>query len=137
MRNRDNYRNQQGQALVEGTAAMSLIFFSVTIAMYFILNAGMGMFFKEKLSGVCHSAAAYAAAHAGDSDVEGKTTEFVEELMPQVGIAPYSLNVGVSEITVQENQGVQVTVQNTFPLFGSINMLPSKIVLADSEAVVF
>jgi len=137
MRNRRRYRQQQGQALAEGTAAMCMVFGSVVVAMFFVLNTGMGMFFKQKLTGVCLAAAAHASAHAGDSDVETETMDFVEELMPQVGIAPRNLSVAVSEINVGEHSGVQVTVSNTFPLFGSVNMLPTQIVLADSECVVF
>jgi hypothetical protein len=139
MRKRAKKRTVSGQGLIEGAVSVCLIIAASIGAVLFILNSGSGMFFKEKLAYASHLAANYAAAHAGDSDVESETSIFVEALMPQMGLSPSNLEVEVNEISVQENNGFKVTVTNSFPLFGggSGGLMPAFMRLSDTEVVVW
>lgn len=137
MKARRDIKRAKGQGLVEGSVAVSMIIGAGVIATLMVLNSGACMFFKEKLATVTTSAAQYAAAHSSDSDVKAETTAFVQNLMPQVGLTPNNLVVGVSTTSVGQSPGVQVTINNLFPLFGGGTILPTQMTLADSEVVVW
>jgi len=138
MKTNSRYRNACGQGLVEGTVAICMIFGSGVVAMLLVLNSGTSMVFKEKLNNVTHLAAAYAAAHAGDSNVQEETTTFVAQLMPQAGISPTALTVEVNQVNIQQDPGVQVSISNQFPLFGTAGgIFPAQLTLTDSEVVVW
>jgi len=90
------------------------------------------MFFKMKLTHVNYQAAAYAAAHGGDTSLEDETADFIKTVMPQMGLVPNNLIVAVKQIRVEENPAVRVTVTNDFPIFGAAS---TKIAICDSEVV--
>jgi hypothetical protein len=134
---RRRMRSERGQGIAEGAAAISMIIPVSIGACLLIFNSGSGIYFKQKLEGVTHLAAQYAAAHAGDSNVEIETETFVENIMPEVGMTPNNLNVDIEELSMNENPMVKVTVANSFQVFGGGSVLPSQITLAESECVVF
>jgi hypothetical protein len=130
-------RSDRGQALVEGSVAVCMIIACCVAACLMVFNSGTGVYFKQKLQGISHLAAQFAAAHAGDSDVDTETQTFVETLMPQVGVTPNNPNVDIEQLSILENPMMKVTVSNTFQVFGGGSLLPSQMTLADSECVVF
>jgi hypothetical protein len=127
-------RNKRGSGIIEGVFGLVLIISGGIISTLFILNSGAGIFFRNKTLLVASQAAQYAAAHQADSDVQGETETFVQNLMPTVGMSPSDLKVTVTATTVNGVQGVQVSVSNHFPLFGSGGgVMPDQIRLADTE----
>lgn len=132
---RSKSRNQKGQGLVEGTVGVCMVIAAGVIILVLILNSGNGIFFKEKLANVTRMAASFAAAHAGESDVNGQTTAYVQQLLPKTGMSPADLTVSVNEMQVADQPTIQVIVSNNFPLFGTANYLPTQIRLTDIECV--
>jgi len=126
-------RNQRGSGIIAGAVGLVLFVGSGILATLLILNAGVGIFFKNKTWLVANQAAQYAFAHQSDSNVQAETQSFVQELMPTVGLAPSRLNVTVTSTIVNGKEGEQVTVSNKFPLLGNDGVLPHQIQLADTE----
>jgi hypothetical protein len=131
MKAQHSRRGQKGSAIVEGALAICMVITSTSLAALLLINCGCLMFFKMKLTHVNYQAAAYAAAHGGDSALQEETADFVKTMMSQMGLAPNNLMVAVRQTRVEENPAVIVTVTNDFPIFG----VTSKIAICDSEVV--
>ncbi|HEY9677287.1 MAG TPA: hypothetical protein V6C76_04735 [Drouetiella sp.] len=133
MKNNKRIRSQRGQGLVEGAVACCMIFSSGIAATLLLLNSGTTMFFKDKLSHCTHLATQFAAAHQGDDGLQSETSEFVKEIMPQMGLQANGLQVTVKPVAINATSGVQVTVTNSFPVFGGVRFLPTEVAISDSE----
>lgn len=132
-------RNQKGQGIIEGAVGLVMVLGAGIVAMMFILNSGVGMYYKQKLMPVTNLAAQFAAAHASDSNVDEETANFVRDLMPKLCMAPSNLQVKVETITVGSEPAMQVTVSNSFPLFGTggASGATNLLALSDTEVVVW
>jgi len=113
---------------------MCMVLSSAVIATLLIMNSGCLLFYKTKLTHVNYLAAAYAAAHDGDNDLNQETIEFTKSAMTDMNLIPNNLQVTVKTLQLQENSAVQVTIANDFPIAGVSNgTTPSTIKLEDTE----
>lgn len=130
-------RNQRGSGIVEGAVGLVLVLGSGICSSLLVVNSGIGVLFQSKVSLVAAQAAQFAAAHQIDSNVESETEAFVQALMPNVGLAATSLDVSVTQTTVNGVEGELVTITNDFPVFGNASFLPKQIRLSDTEFASF
>jgi hypothetical protein len=129
-------RKADGSGIVEGTVGLMLVIGGGVMASLFLLNCGMSAYFKQKLEIVSNAAAQYAATLPPSDDLPTKTTltqQFVQQLMPQVGVRSINLSVNLDNSTVGTQTGISATVTNCFPLFGNGSILPATIQLSDSS----
>lgn len=113
---------------------MCMVLFSSGAAALLIMNSGCMIFYKTKLTHIGYLAAAYAAAHDGDSNLEQETTDYTKNAMTLMNITPNNLKVTVKSVRLEENAAVQVTIANDFPIIGvSTGTNQSNINLADTE----
>ncbi len=128
-------RNRRGQGIIEGAIGLIMVLGAGIAATLLLLNSGAGMYFKQKLMPVAYLGAQFAAGHSADPNVSDETRQYIEQLMPKVGLKPANLGVDVLLITVEDEPSIQVTVTNNFPLFGNGSDITGVLRLSGTEVV--
>ena len=134
MRRQDRAKRVRGAVLVEGVVALSLIIGGTVMAVLFLLNVGMGVYYKEKLALVSNQAALFAGSlNPADPDLNSKTKEQAQKIATAMGLPP---TVQVTSIDTSDPTLIAVTVSMSgLPLFGNGQFLPQTISLSDTAAI--
>ncbi len=103
-------------------------------AILFLMDTGLGMYDKSKLSFVATQAASFAASLPQNQDPTEQTKQLVSDLMKSMAIPSKAVKVGVSRITLAGRPGINVQISDEFPLFGQASFLPAKISLQDNAS---
>lgn len=133
MKNAKRVRSQKGQLM----ASMDLMILipSTIVLLLFLLNAGVAMYYKQKLGFISLEAARYAAGISSANNAAAKTTEFVKDLVREMGMSCSSENVELKPCTLAGRPGVTVRVQlNGLALIGNGFILPSVIPMEDTSS---
>jgi hypothetical protein len=129
-------RRAQGQALLEGVIALAIIIFGTVIAGLFLVNAGLSLYFKEKLGFIANQAAQFAFQIEPPEDPTARTQQFVRELVTQLALPASNVQVtatrgltgGVNSTTVRINLGMR--------LFGRGDVLPFSIPMNETSVAI-
>ena len=126
-------RNDKGQALVEGATALVLIIMGTVLASLFLLNVGLGVFYKEKLGFIADQSAKYASAlPAAQADKGAK------DIAAQL-ISEMKLPIKNTQVTVDNSDAktIQVSISGQCAMFNnSLGVLPLQISLSDTASAV-
>jgi hypothetical protein len=135
-------RSQRGQALIEGAAVMILIVMLSVMCVVFVLNVGMSMYYKQKLSFAACQAAQSAvdmctwnnAIRPGVSstEVETYTRKRLQESLQSLGLPPADL-IDIDRTDV----GVTVKVKISNLQLIKSGFLPSFVSLEESSSYLF
>jgi hypothetical protein len=126
-------RTNKGVLLAEGAVALVIVIFGLIISVALVLNACIGATFKNRLVVVSNLAAQFAVARSSDAGLEAETDQFVQQLLPQVGLTPCNLVVTAKRETIDNQPGVLVSISNQFSVIGNGTMMPMKLLVADTE----
>jgi Flp pilus assembly protein TadG len=129
-------KRNSGAALVEGVIALMMIIMGTVGAVLLMVNTGMSMYYKQKLSFVAQQAASYIALLSAADDIEVKGEDTSRALMQAMGMDPNRCTVHIELTTVQDLPAVSVTLATDVKLFGKGDVLPLSIKIQDTAVAI-
>lgn len=128
-------RNNKGSGIVEGAVGLVLIIFGAVCAVLFMVNSGIAMYQKSRLSYVAMQTATYASQMPRLDQAAVKL--FAQDILRQMGIDSGDIGVVATDVTVKGQPAVKVELRNAFPLFNSrVDYLPKTVAISDAAICV-
>ena len=130
-------RDTRGAALVEGVLALCLVTVGTMVAVSFLVNSGMMVYYKQKLAFVCAQVATQAAAKPQMDDMV--VDQMARDFLTQMGLPTKDLKVTRTLVSVCGRPAVNILIQNgRMPLFSNVNVdfLPVTIGVQDSATAI-
>lgn len=136
-------RNKNGQAIIEGTVALVLITAAVVAGTLLIIGSGLAVYYKAKISYAAGVGAKHGAQgkrwlgatrpNYSNSKLNTEVTNAVNACLMGMGLpAAKAGHITATETTINNIQGLQVTVQEDGLGIISGGLLPSTISLSET-----
>ncbi len=126
-------RNSKGQLMA--SVDLMILIPATLVLLLFLLNAGVAMYYKQKVAFISIEAARYAAGLSDPNTAAAKTTEFVKALVREMGISCTAENVEVKKTSLAGRPGATVRVQLIgLTMIGNGWILPSVIPMEDTSS---
>ncbi|HEY9775185.1 MAG TPA: hypothetical protein V6C81_15580 [Planktothrix sp.] len=126
-------RSDTGQMM--GVADLVIVIPATILCFFFLTNTGLSVYYKGKLGNAADQAAIYASHDLYSPDVNGDTTEFINQLFTKMSVPVSKVEVKVDQITVGNQPAVSVNITSDFDLLKG-SPLPYKIRLSETSVTV-
>lgn len=121
-------RSQLGQMM--GVADLVIVLPVTILCFFFLTNAGLSVYYKNRMGGVADEAAVYAAGRLNSADVNLDTQLFVGDLFTKMHVPASNIKCDVEKTTVGGLAALQCTITADFDLIQG-SPLPYKISLTE------
>lgn len=132
-------RNQRGAVLAEGVVAIWLIISITVAAVSLLINSGMSMFYKQKISYVAMQTATYTAQLKMNEDKVGKGEAAAKKMLEAMGFSTVNSEIEIKEENIEDAPciSVSITLKN-LPLFqgSEPGMMPFSVTLGDKAIAI-
>jgi hypothetical protein len=132
-------RNPKGSAIVQGVVSLWLVICGTVLGSLLLLNIGGASYCKEKVGFIADQAAYYGASLPDTPARAALVTTMVDDLLKSMGLPTSSTTVTTTDLTVNSQAAVAVTVSTTAStlLAGQFaNVLPGQLGLTYSATSV-
>jgi hypothetical protein len=120
---------------VEGVLALCMVTAGTMVAVSFLVNSGMMIYYKNKLGFISSQVALQAANKPQMEDME--VEQMAKDLLTQMGLPTKDLKVTRKAVSIYGRPAVKVIIENgRMPLFSNIDFLPATIGVQDSATAI-
>ncbi|HZT35520.1 MAG TPA: hypothetical protein VFA15_06350 [Nitrososphaera sp.] len=131
-------RSRSGAVLAEGVVSLWLIIVITVAAVSLLTNAGMSIFYKQKISFIAMQTAIYTAGLPMNVDRRTSGEAMAKKLITSMGMSERNAEIQIKDTTVEGAPAVSVriTIANLPLLQGQGGMLPLSVTLGDEATAI-